>query len=185
MRKLTILLTIALLFSCTNKPTPVTQAANPADRPAIAILYVGLPQVYVRSEPSPNSVVSTAYRYAETVSVLSVRGDWAEVRTVSGSGWVERRDLLTSQAMQELLNATEPRFLTPAATVPARAKGEIVLRARVNTDGEVFEVKTVSNTTGNEQLALDNAAALQQARFYPMMQKGLRAAFTYDHKVTY
>ncbi|MGZ7078751.1 MAG: SH3 domain-containing protein, partial [Thermoanaerobaculia bacterium] len=121
MRKITILLTISLLFSCTNKPTPVTQAVSPADRPAIAILYVGLPQVYVHAEPSPNSVVSTAYQYAETVSVLSFRDDWAEVRTVSGSGWVERGQLLTAEAMQALVNSTEPRFLTPAATVPARA----------------------------------------------------------------
>ena len=182
----TILLAFILLFSCTQKPKPVAQAVDPAERLAVAIQYVGMPQTNVFSTPDRNAEVKTVYRYGETVSVLAFQGDWAEVRTVEGTGWISRADLITAEALQQLVDSQVPRFLTPPVAIPsARAHGEIAMQAKVNTDGEVVQVTTVRNTTGNNQLALDNATALLQSRFYPMVQKGQRFTFTYEYKVTY
>jgi len=181
----TIVISLIFLFSCTQKPAPVAQATDPAARPAISIQYVGVPQMNVYTAPDQSAAVNTVYRYGETVSILSFRGDWAEVRTVDGTGWVAQSELLTVEALKQLVDSQVPRFFTPPVAIPARARGEIVLQAKVNTDGEVVEVKTLSNTTGNNNLALENASALLQARFYPLLQKGQRFTFTYEHKVTY
>ena len=186
MRTLSISFAVILLFSCTERPAPTIQAVNPADRPAIAIQYVGVNQMNVYPTPDANAAVTTVYRFAETVSILSYQGDWAQVRTVGGMGWVPRRDLLAADAIVQLIDNQIPRFSTPPVEIPApRARGEMVFHAKVNTDGEIIEVKTVKNTSGNDQLALQNASALLQARFYPMVQKGQRYTFTYEHKVTY
>lgn len=182
----TIFLALIFLFSCTQEPAPVAKVTDPASRPAISIQYVAVPQMNVLASPDPNAVVSTVYRYGETVSVLSFRGDWAEVRTVDGTGWVTKADLMTADELKQLVESQVPRFLTPPAAVPsARAHGEILLQAKVNTDGEVTAVTTIKNTTRNNQLGLDNANALLAARFYPMVQKGQRYTFTYEHRVTY
>jgi len=181
----TILVAFILLFSCTQKPAPITQAADPSERLAVAIQYVGAPQVNVYTTPDLNAAVDIVYRYGETVSVLSFKGDWAEVRTSRGSGWVPRNDLMTAEAMKQLVESQVPRFLTPPAAIPSARHGQITMQAKVNTDGEVIQVTPVGNTTGDNQLALENANALLNARFYPMVQKGQRFTFTYEHKVYY
>jgi len=180
-----ILIAFILLFSCTQKPAPITQANDPADRLAIAIQYVGVPQVNVYTAPDLNSSVDSVYRYGETVSVLSFKGDWAELRTSRGSGWVSKKELMTAAELQQLVESQVPRFLTPPVAIPSARHGQITMQAKVNTDGEVIQVTPVKNTTGDSQLALDNANALLNARFYPMVQKGQRFTFTYEHNVTY
>ena len=181
----TILIAFILLFSCTQKPAPITQATDPAERLAIAIQYVGTPQINVYTKPDLNSPVDIVYRYGETVSVLSFKGDWAELRTAEGSGWVPKQDLMTAEQMKQLVESQVPRFLTPPVAIPSARHGVITMQAKVNTDGEVIQVTPVKNTTGDSQLALDNANALLNARFYPMVQKGQRFTFTYEHNVTY
>ena len=184
-KTITFLIAFILLFSCTQKPAPVAQATDPADRLAVAIQYVNLPQINVYKAPDLNAEVTTVYRYGETVSVLEFKGEWAQVRTVDGTGWVQRANLMTGEDLQKLVESQVPRFLTPPMTITSARHGEIILQAKVNTDGEVTEVKTVKNTTGDDRLAYDNANALLNARFYPMVQKGQRFTFTYEHKVAY
>src|SRR5436190_19566793 len=94
-----------------------------------------------------------------------LRKDWVEVRTVDGSVW---------------------RFMVAPAGIPnGGRRGEIGLQAKVNTDGVVFDVTTVKNTTGSEPLAVANAEALKNARFYPLIQNRQHVAFTYQHHVYY
>jgi len=92
---------------------------------------------------------------------------------------------MTGEAMKQLVESQVPRFLTPPAAIPSARHGQITMQAKVNTDGEVIQVTPVGNTTGDNQLALENANALLNARFYPMVQKGQRFTFTYEHKVYY
>src|SRR6185436_9165229 len=121
----------------------------------------------------------------ETVSILARQGDWVEVRTVDGSGWAHAKELITNSEAAMLKGET-PRFMVAPAEVPNGGKrGEIGLEAKVNTDGVVFEVKTVKNTTGSEPLAIANAEALKNARFYPLIQNRQHLAFTYQHHVYY
>jgi TonB family protein len=179
-----VLVTLLALAACVQQ-RPAAQPVEPSARMAIAIEYVAVPTMTVYAQPSTDAPIVTTYGISETVSVLKKTRDWSEVRTTDGTGWVQQKDLITGEQQAELDKNPAPRFFTEPVGVPARARGEITLLAKVNTDGEVIDVQTLKNTTGNKKLAEANASALRQARFYPMVQKGLRMTFTYEHKVGY
>ena len=108
------------------------------------------------------------------------------MRVGDGTGWVLEAELINAQEVEAILRNPAPRFVTAPTPVPdPRARGEIVIEAKVNTDGDVVTVAVVKNTTGLQSLADANGAALKQARFYPMVQKGQRMSFTYGYGVTY
>ena len=183
MRKIAVLFVLALA-ACTARPpeTPVVEAA----RTAVDVKYVGVPSMKVFSTPSDTATLVTSYGYTETVSILSRKDDWVEVRTVDGSGWSRAADLIDGKEVEEILGKPVPRFLTPPVAIPAPgARGEIALMAKVNTDGTVVEVWTISDTTKSKQLVAANSEALKQAKFYPIVQKGQRLTFTYEYDVTY
>ena len=179
-----LLVTLLALAACVQQ-RPAAQPVEPPARTAIAIEYVAVPTMTVYAQPAADAPIVTTYAIAETVSVLAKQGEWSEIRTTDGTGWVHAKDLISGQQQAELDKNPVPRFFTEPAAVPARAFGEITLLAKVNTDGDVVEVQTLKNTTRNAKLAEANAAALRQARFYPLLQKGQRMTFTYEHKVTY
>jgi hypothetical protein len=180
----TMIITLALvLVACTSRP-PVPAADAP--RPAIDIRYVGVASMKIYAQPAEVAPVITTYGYTETVSILARKGDWVEVRTVDGSGWARAADLIGVEQVEPILKNPSPRLATAPVAIPnPRARGEIVIEAKVNTYGEVVSVRVVKNTTGLQRLADANAAALQQATFYPIVQKGRRLAFTYAYNVTY
>lgn len=183
MQKAIVVLAL-FLTACGTRPAAVV----PADgvRPAIDIRYVGVPSMNIYTEPNNAAPVVTTYGYTETVSILARRGEWVEVRTVDGSGWAHTAELIGSAQVEQILKDPSPRFLTAPVSIPQpRARGEIVIQAKVNTDGDVIDVRTVRNTTGSPELASAIAASLQQAKFYPMVQKGQRMWFTYDYAVLY
>jgi hypothetical protein len=178
------LLALLLLVACGSKrQVPVASAETP--RLAIAIEYVGVPHMDIRTQPNDVAPVITSYAYTETVSVLARQGEWAEVRTVDGSGWAHATDLI-SAAQAAAVKSETPRFMTPPAPVANNGRrGELGFEAKVNTDGVVVDVRTVKNTTGSEPLAVANAEALMSARFYPLIQNRTHIAFTYQHHVYY
>lgn len=185
MKSKIVLLVVLLLVACeTKRQVPVAAADEP--RKAIEILYVGVPNMSVYAQPNDVSPVITTYAYTETVSILARQGQWVEVRTVDGSGWSHANELIKAAEAEKLGKDTSPRFMTAPVPVPKpNARGEIAYEAKVNTDGAVVDVKTTKNTTGSEPLALANAEALKQARFYPMIQNKQHVAFTYQHHVYY
>jgi len=180
-----MMMVLALLaIACGSRP-PARPAAD-APRMATEIRYVGVPNMNIYALPSDGAPVITTYGYTETVSIFLRDGDWAEVRTVDGSGWVHTADLIGADVVEPILKTPSPRFLTTPVAIPdARAHGEIVIQAKVNTDGDVIGLSTVKNTTGSKKLAEANSAALQQAKFYPIVQKGQRLGFTYTYDVSY
>ena len=183
MRKIAVAF-VLVFAACMSRPP----AMPPADatRTAIDIKYVGVPSLNVYAEPNATSQVITTYGYTETVSILAKKGEWVEVRTVDGSGWSRAADLIGAAEVQAILGTPAPRFATPPVTVPeARLHGEISLMAKVNTDGEVIDVWTISDTTKSKKLVDANSAALRQAKFYPIVQKGQRLTFTYKYDVVY
>jgi hypothetical protein len=183
--KLAILvLFLLLLVACgTKRQVPIASADAP--RMAIEIKYVGVPQMNVFAQPNDVAPVITTYAYTETVSILARQGDWVEVRTVDGSGWAHAKELIASNEAAALKGET-PRFMVAPTGIPNNGRrGEIGLEAKVNTDGVVFDVTTVKNTTDSEPLAIANAEALKNARFYPLIQKGQHVAFAYQHHVYY
>jgi len=188
MKQLFVTLLILVAAACTQQPAPVAREAVPVDpsqRAAIDVLYVAVPTMYVYEQPAPNTRVVGSYGLSEAVSVLEKKGDWTLVRTFTGAGWVPASDLMTGAQLDKLAADATPRFYVAPVAVPFRARGEIILQAKVNTDGSVVEVKAVKNTTGSVALADSNASALMAAKFYPLVDKGARKTFVYEHHVYY
>lgn len=185
MKRTFALLVITAAFLACTKSAPVVVVQPPAKK-AVDIAYVAVPFLKVFDAPRANATQITQYGINETVSILAKQGEWCEIRTVDGSGWVLASELMDATKAKQIAEDPTPRFLVAAVAVPdARARGEIDLVAKVNTDGEVIEVKMGKNTTRNAALAVANANALLQAKFYPMVQKGQRMTFFYEHKVFY
>lgn len=190
MRRTILLIALFLAFACARKPAPVATETNARaaawERMAIDIKYVAAPKMDVFAQPRADAPLLTQYGIGETVSILARQGEWCEIRTTEGSGWVKAADLMTAEEAKAVIGNPTPRFLVQPAPINERARGEIVLAAKVNTDGEVIEVKTVKNSTGVPSLADANAASLRASRFYPMIgEKGQRMTFTYEYKVYY
>lgn len=177
---------VVTVLACRGEQ-PVTDSAG--TRPSIAVEYVGAPQLDVRSAPNATAPVVTVYRNGETVSVLSRKDNWTEVRTATGSGWTLSAGLTRSSA--STTGAAEPDNLTPRfkhAPDPVSqpgTRGEIVLEANVTSDGVVLSVRTISNSTGSSALEFKNSNELRRATFHPIVQHGKRVPFTYEYRVHY
>jgi hypothetical protein len=181
------LLIVFAVAGCTQKPAPVASEAPPAEsaeRLALTVEYVAIPVMSVYARPALDAPVVTTYGLMEAVSILEERGEWCMVRTFEGSGWARREEMVDGTKAAEI-DTLSPRFYIEPEEIPDRAYGEIWLQARVNTDGEVIEVKPIRNTTGSQALANANAEALRKAKFYPVIDKGTRKMFTYEHRVYY
>jgi len=183
-----ILFALLILTACVKRPAPVasdTQPVPPAEQMAIAVEYVGVPAMTVYERPALDATVTGSYGLSEAISVLDVKGDWKRIRTFDGTGWVQGKDLLTADQIGSVDLAVPRFYVVPAPVNAPRARGEIELHAKVNTDGAVVEVRTIKNTTGSQALAQQNAEALKKALFYPMVDKGARKTFIYEHHVYY
>jgi len=185
--KRALLLFIAvLIFACSRNVAVVAPPENADSETAIEVAYIGAPSVAIHQFPSDSSPAITTFRYTETVSVLAQKNEWVKVRTSMGNGWMRRADLIDAATVDDILKNPSPRFVAKPEPIPdTRAHGDIAYTARVNTDGEVIDVQMLRNTTRNKALADANATALKSARFYPMLQKGQRVVFTYEHHVYY
>ena len=177
------LLSAVCCLSCQQEPvlTVTTDTREP-----IAIMYSGVSELPVYAKQDEKSKVLTKYLSGESVSVLSKKGDWSEVRTVSGSGWVHSSDLTTAEgAKQEEANPTPKFRIAPQPVSAPSAHGVIYLEADVNTEGDVTHVDVLSNEPNDPGLLQRNIEALKQAKFYPIVQKGQKKAFKYDFRVNY
>lgn len=183
MHRAASLLAFALL-ACGNEPVAETGTVDA--RMPIRVAYVGAPELSVREQASDTATVIATYQNGEAVSVLADKGEWIEVRSGDGSGWVKATEL-TDAAGQAAADANpEPKFkIVPMPVSAPSAQGAIYIRAKVNADGEILSTEILENTTGNTALAEQNANALKSAAFYPMVVKGERRNFEYFHRVTY
>ena len=172
---------IAVAVACHQAPAEKTDTRQP-----IAVQYVGAPELLVHKWSTDGSPVVTKFLNGESVAILSRRGDWVEVRTVSGSGFARAADLTNAaEAKSEEANPT-PRFrVAPSPVTSPGAKGTIYIEADVNTDGEITGSRVITDTTNSADLASRNAEALQLAKFYPIVQKGEKKPFKYDYRVDY
>jgi hypothetical protein len=187
MKQLLVALLVLAALGCMQKPVPVAELStiDPAERPAIDVLYVGVPTMLVFAQPAADAPQIGNYGLTEAISVLERKGEWSMIRTFSGTGWVKSSDLLRGAALEKITADAMPRFYVAPQAVPFNTRGEIILQAKVNTDGAVIDVTTIKNTTGSTALADSNASALKVATFYPLVDKGTRKTFVYEHHVYY
>jgi hypothetical protein len=187
MKHILVALLVLSALACMQKPVPVAQAttAAPGEREAIEVRYVGVPSMIVYAQPAADAQQIGSYGLSEAISILENKGEWSMVRTFDGTGWVKSSDLMTGEQIEKLIGDATPKFYVAPAAVPFKTRGEIILQAKVNTDGDVVEVKPVKNTTGIAAVAEANAQALKLAKFYPLVDKGSRKTFIYEHHVYY
>ncbi len=177
-----LLFALILLSACRNE----TALVSTDTREPIDMAYVTGPELKVYAQANENSPVIATYQNSEGVSILEKHGDWVQIRVGDRAGWARAANLGSgADAQQQAKNPTARFRSSPAAVTQVSARGEIYLEADVNTDGDVVAVRILSNTTGNPGLAAQNAAALQAAKFYPIVQRGERKPFKYYHRVSY
>jgi hypothetical protein len=185
MRRLLPLLLV--LAACGGEPP----AEIPEAREPIAFRYVVADEAPIHEARDAESAVLSTYKSGERVSILAEQDGWSEIRiTFDTSGWA-RSELLGNEppgiAASSGGGSASPRFRTPPAPVfsPTGVKGEIVLEATVNTEGQVANVRTLLNTTGRSDLEAKNAEELRRSSFYPLVVGGTRKPFIYEHRITY
>jgi hypothetical protein len=182
MKQLATIALIAITIAC-SKPAPPA----PTDtREPIGVQYVTAPELKVYEKPDAAAAVVATYQYNETVPVLVRQGEWLEIRVGDGSGWIKASDVGDASESQSAKDNLTPKFqLAPSPVTHLTAKGDIYIEADVNTDGDVVATKVITNTTGSTGLAEQNAAALQKAKFFPIIKNGAKMPFKYYHRVTY
>ena len=179
-----LLLIAALALAACDRETPNTETTD--TRMPIEVQYVRDGALKIHTKAADNAPVVTTYQHGESVSVLSRRGEWAEVRIAAGSGWVHANELAGAAEATKEADNTKPHFTRdPEPVTQPGAHGDIVLEADVNTDGVVTNVRTLKNTTGSAALELRNTASLRQAVFTPVVRHGRREPFVYEHRVHY
>ena len=182
-----LLLAAWFFAACSGERAAAPDSAIDTRAP-IGVEYVRGAELEIHAKPDAASPVVTKDLASEAVSILSKQGEWVEVRTVSGSGWAKAGELASGKEIAEGAggDSTSPRFIVPPEPVSQPgASGDIVLEADVSSTGEVFGVRVLRNTTGSEGLAARNVAALQKAKFAPIIKHGQRMPFTYEHRVHY
>ena len=180
-----VLAALLVLAACKGETT-VTDTGTMDLREPIAIKYVGAPELHVRQQANDSAPVMATYQNGESVTILADKGEWVEVRTGDRAGWARAADIVDAAAATEQEENPTPKFrVIPRPVSAPSARGEIYLEADVNTEGEVTNVRTITNTTGSTALEAQNTEALRLAKFHPIVQKGARVAFKYYHRVTY
>ena len=176
---------IPLLVIACSGGTEKSDVATDTRMP-IATEYVRGNSLPIHAKPSEASLLVTTYQNGEAVSVLARKNGWIEVRTVSGSGWVPASGLASATEATQVEKDNIVRFVrAPEPMAEPNAHGDIVLEAQVNSDGDVMSVRTLRNTTGLTGLEARTSAALQGAKFAPIVQHGRRQPFVYEHRVHY
>ena len=163
------------------------EAVVPTDtREPVEVAYVTAPGMRVHAQPNDASPIILNFENGEAVSVMAKQGEWVEVRAGERTGWAHAGDLGNATQAQQQEENPQVRFRKfPSPVSSPSSHGEIYYEADVNTDGDVVAVRMIGNSTGSEALANQNAAALQAAKFYPIVKNGERKPFKYYHKVTY
>ena len=179
-RKFALTMIPLLLVACAK------EVVVPPARETIAVKYVSVPEAEIRSAPNAQAEVASTRKVGEKVSILAEQGEWSEVEiTLGSSGWMQKSAL--SDSPESGSTAENVRFALPPNPVYSQggAKGEILLEASVNTDGDVTSVRTILNTTGNAALEAKNQEELKKAKFYPMIRHGKTEPFIYVHRAQY
>ena len=175
------LVALLVLAACSQEPADTTDTRDP-----IATQYVAGGQMAVHKLPNDQSPVITNFQHSESVPVMSRRGDWTEVQTAMGNGWVHTSDLGNADEAAASKDNPNPKFEHPPSPISAPGThGTIYIEADVNTEGQVTNTTIIQNTTGSESLGAQNAAALQRAKFYPIIIRGENKPFKYYYRVDY
>jgi len=173
-------------------PAPVPQ---PAEEAVIGTARVTTHTLNVRRAPSLEGEIVTQVKKGERLSILESGDDWIRIRAGDGTkGWVSRPLIAVDG---EKAAAANPRRAgcppdsdfqfakapTPAFfDDPAAKHGLVVVEAFVNVKGDVTSTKIVSNSTGDETLAVLAQREMKSAKFVAPVRACVLREFIYTYR---
>lgn len=194
-----LLLTL-LLASCSGAPAPATLPSQAPTSSAISqgrVKFVTAGTLNVRKLPASDGQIVMRLDRGARVEILASSGDWSQVRTSSGTGWVSTRHLADSPAhstartgkpssggcqADRSFRFTRPPLLTFSEN---GAHGLVTVEASVSAEGVVTASRVVANTTGSESLGRLAQKELGAARFDPPIRSCRPIPFIYTYKRAY
>lgn len=178
-----LLLMLATFAGCSEAPViePV--------RESIGTMYISSDQAPVMERPDASSPTVTTFKAGEAATILALQDQWAEVRLdIDRSGWIARENLTAQSDAGEMRSSvSEIKFRRPPSPIfrAGSVRGQILLEASVDANGNVTNVRTLSNTTGSPELERMNRDELLRAKFYPLVSAGRKTPFVYSHRIEY
>ncbi|MGH9456487.1 MAG: TonB family protein [Thermoanaerobaculia bacterium] len=181
-----------LLAACAGSTPPapvadeVATTVEPEAPPApIGMIRVTASRLNVRSGPSTKHEIIGSARRGERLALLE-RGDgWVRVLLTSGTiGWVSAtyaRDVRNCLPDREFSIVQAPMM----SFSDSGAHGTVVVDATVSADGKVTKTNILSNSTGDEALAILAEREIRQAVFDPPVRNCLPRTFIYTYRRTY
>jgi uncharacterized protein YgiM (DUF1202 family) len=172
-------------------PAPVAQPhAVPAAETPIGSGHVNASVLNVRREPSMEGEVIGHARRGERVAIVGESGPWLRVRTGGGEvGWVSSQHVARDDAAvprgrhgcppdsdYRFVDAPRPSFKEGGP------HGVVTIEANVDARGSVTSTRVVSNTTGEDALAVIAAREVTAAKFAAPVRNCVVRAFVFTYR---
>ena len=169
---------------------PPAPTAAPAEERTVGTVRVNASTLNVRAAASASAEIVSRARKGEKLAVLEDSGDWLRVRLGDGTtGWVAAQHIVREGAAARPRRGCPPdsdysfiKAPKPAFSDSASSHGIVVVDAGVDAKGNVVSTRVVSNTTGDQSLALMAERELREARFAPPVRNCVAKAFIYTYK---
>jgi uncharacterized protein YgiM (DUF1202 family) len=177
-------------------PPPVSR---PVEEAVIGAARVMTNSLNVRSAPSLEGEILVQVKKNDRLSILQSGDDWIRVRLGDGTtGWVSRALIAIDGQSSSKVPAGKPRragcpadsdFHFARTPVPAFSDsskhGLVVVDAYVNVNGDVTSTKVVTNSTGDETLALLAQREMKGAKFVAPVRACVLREFIYTYRRTF
>src|SRR5688500_17368728 len=193
-----VALSLLVVCACASPPPPAAAPETPPPPPAVAsktekvigTVRVTASALNVRAAASADGEVIDQVRKGTSLDVLAEDDSWTKVKLASGEvGWVASRFVTSGSAATKKKNACESDYAfteTPTLAFSDRARpGMVVVEASVNTKGVVTKTKVISNTTGEESLAVLAEREIKGAKFSPPIRNCVPHAFIFTYRRTF
>jgi hypothetical protein len=169
---------IVLAFACAAPPPPATVpepapepvAQTPAGEVAIGTVRVTATTLNVRAEPSTTASSIAQVRKGDRLTLIAAGDEWMKVQM--------RR---TSSGCPPDRNYSFASTPTPGF-VENGPHGVVTVEANVDSNGVVRSTKVISNTTGDESLAVIAEREIAKSRFVPPVRNCAQKAFIFTYK---
>jgi TonB family protein len=197
-----VVLALLLLCGCAAPPpTPVAAPSTPPPPPPVAAVAetvngsvtVLASALNVRQEASTDTEVVRQLKKGAVLGVVRTADGWVRVRLDDGTfGWVAERfvgrpGVKAKKSGGKCPGDSDFAFEeTPTlAFSDSGAHGMVVVEANVSANGAVTGTKVVSNSTGDEALAVLAQREIRSARFSPPIRSCVPRAFIFTYRRTF
>jgi uncharacterized protein YgiM (DUF1202 family) len=194
---------IVLAFACAappppapvSEPSPAAASEAPQGEVAIGTVRVTATTLHVRAEPSTSAASIAQVRKGDRLTLIAAGDEWMKVRMEDGAiGWVSKQHVSRDDVASSLPRSRRPssgclpdrNYSFASSPTPRFSEsgvhGIVTVEANVDKNGAVQSTKVISNTTGDESLAVLAAREIATARFVPPVRNCVQKAFIFTYK---